>query len=56
MKERQWYIELDNDEEPACYEKVDSWFQGVCELLKYIEKGVPFTCKIDFFYRDGGTE
>lgn len=56
MKVRQWYIELVNDLDDQIYELCEGWFGAVCKLLTYIEKGIPFTCKVDFFYRDGGKE
>lgn len=56
MKKKQWYVEIDLDAEPKSYDEVTSWFEGVCKLLAIIQEGVPFVCKVDFFYRDGDRE
>lgn len=53
MKEKKWFIKVDLDEEPELYAEVSTWMAAVFKLLEVIEKGVPFTCAVDFFYRDG---
>lgn len=53
MRRKVWYVRIDCDEVCEFEGNVKSWFDGVCQILATIEKGVPFTCSLDFFYREG---
>lgn len=56
MNGKQWYVELDLDEEPICYESCKGWTDAFLKMVEHLKKGIPFTCKVDFTYRGRGDE
>ena len=56
MRKKVWFLDVDLDGVNEFHGEVQTWFEGVCKILACIQKGVPFICSLDFFYRDGDDE